>query len=283
LKETDVAPWTDYQGRIAPLKLATFVALFGPGLSIIWQWVQGDLAPKPVTEALHQTGTWAVHLLLISLAITPIRTIAHWPRLVDIRRMVGVAACLYLGVHFALYILDQKGDMLRVMSEIALRFYLTIGFVALLGIVALGITSTDGWVRRLGAVRWNKLHRTIYWLTVLAFIHAFLQSKLDVSDWVMLSGLFFAMMMWRFAKARGQTGFLPLVVIALAATLATGLVEALWYWGKTGVMASRVLAANFDPDMAVRPAQWVLIYLLLVLPLQAFGRWRGLKKRKAVA
>jgi sulfoxide reductase heme-binding subunit YedZ len=116
---------------------------------------------------------------------------------------------------------------------------------------------------------------------VLAFIHAFLQSKVDVSDWVMLSGLFFAMMMWRFAKKRAQAGFGPLIVIALAATLATGLVEALWYWGKTGVMASRVLAANFDPDMAVRPAQWVLIYLLLVLPLQAFGRWRGLKKRKA--
>ena len=276
-----MAPWTDYQGRIVPLKLATFVALFVPGLWVIWQWVQGDLAPKPVTEALHQTGTWSVHLLLISLAITPIRSIAHWPRLVDLRRMVGVAACLYLVIHFGLYIVDQKGDLLRVASEIVLRFYLTIGFVALLGIVALGITSTDGWVRRLGSVRWNKLHRTIYWLTVLAFIHAFLQSKVDVSDWVMLSGLFFAMMMWRYAKKRAQAGFWPLVVIALAATLATGLVEALWYWGKTGVMASRVLSANFDPDMAMRPAQWVLVFLLLVLPLQAFGRWRDPKRRKA--
>jgi len=133
----------------------------------------------------------------------------------------------------------------------------------------------------LGAVRWNKLHRTIYWLTVLAFIHAFLQSKIDVSDWVMLSGLFFAMMMWRFAKKRTQVGFVPLVIIALVASLATALVEALWYWGKTGVMASRVLSANFDPDMAMRPAQWVLVFLLLVLPLQAFGRWRDPKSRKA--
>ena len=269
------------RGQIVPLKLATFVALFLPGLAIIWAWVQGELAPKPVTEALHQTGTWTVHLLLISLAITPLRTITHWSRLVDIRRMVGVAASIYLAIHFALYIYDQKGDMLRVASEIALRFYLTIGFVALLGLFALGITSTDGWVKRLGGVKWNKLHRTIYWLTVLALIHAFLQSKVDVSDWVLLSGLFMAMMMWRFAKKRAAVGYGRLFVIAVVAAIATAALEALWYWGKTGVMASRVLAANFDPDMALRPAQWVLVLLLLVLPLQAFGLWRARKSRKA--
>lgn len=276
-----MTPWTDYKGQIVPLKLVTFVALFVPGFWIIWQWVQGDLAPKPVTEALHQTGTWTVHLLLMSLAITPLRTITHWTRLVDIRRMVGVAASIYLVIHFVLYIYDQKGDMLRVASEIALRIYLTIGFVALMGIFALGITSTDGWVRRLGSVKWNKLHRTIYGLTVLALIHAFLQSKVDVSDWVLLSGLFIAMMMWRFAKKRVELGFGALMVIAVVAALATACLEALWYWGKTGVMASRVLAANFDPDMALRPAQWVLILLALVLPLQAFGQWRASKSRKA--
>lgn len=276
-----MAPWTDDKGKIVLLKLVTFVALFVPGLWIVWQWVQGDLAPKPVTEALHQTGTWTVHLLLISLAITPVRTIAHWPRLVDIRRMVGVAASVYLAIHLALYILDQKGDMLRVASEIVLRFYLTIGFVALIGIFALGVTSTDGWVRRLGGVKWNKLHRMIYWLTVLALIHAFLQSKVDVSDWVLLSGLFIAMMMWRFAKKHGGVGYGRLVLIAVAASVVTAGLEALWYWGKTGVLALRVLAANFDPDMAMRPAQWVLVLLALVLPLQAFGQWRAPKSRKA--
>ena len=275
-----MAPWTDYKGRLVPLKLVTFLALFGPGLWVIWQWSQDDLGPKPITEALHQTGTWSVHILLLSLAITPLRAIAQWPRLIDIRRMVGVAACVYLVIHFGLYIYDQKGDLLRVASEIALRFYLTIGFVALLGIVALGVTSTDGWVHRLGSVRWNELHRTIYVLTVLAFIHAFLQTKVDVSDWVMLSGLFFAMMMWRFAKKRRQEGLTALLIIAALASVATAAVEALWYFGKTGVAASRVLLANFDPDMAMRPAQWVLVWLCLVLPLRAFGLWRSAKSRK---
>jgi sulfoxide reductase heme-binding subunit YedZ len=276
-----LAPWTDRKGKLEPLKLATFVALFGPGLWIVWQWVQGDLAPKPVTEALHQTGTWAVHFLLISLAITPVSTMFHWPRLFDLRRMIGVATSIYLGIHFALYILDQKGDMLRVASEIALRFYLTIGFVALIGLTALGITSTDGWVRRLGGKNWNKLHRTIYWLSVLALVHAFLQSKVDVSDWVMLSGLFIAMMMWRFAHRRKQDGFWPLLGIVAAATLATAAVEALWYWGKTGVAASRVFEANLDPDMAFRPAHWVLVTLLGILLLHQFGPWRAPKGRKA--
>ena len=120
-----MAPWTDHKGRLVPLKLATFLALFGPAFWVLWQWSQDDLGPKPVTEALHQTGTWAVYLLLGSLAVTPLRAIVYWPRLIDIRRMVGVAACLYLIGHFALYISDQKGDMLRVASEIVLRFYLT--------------------------------------------------------------------------------------------------------------------------------------------------------------
>lgn len=266
------APWTDRKGQVKPVKLATLTALFGPGLWIIWQWVQGELAPKPVTEALHQTGTWAVHFLLISLAITPLATLFHWPRLFDLRRMIGVASVLYLGIHFALYIYDQKGDMLRVASEIALRFYLTIGFVALIGLTALGMTSTDGWVRRLGGKTWNRLHRSIYWLSPLALVHAFLQSKVDVSDWVMLTGLFIAMMMWRWAHRRKQDGFWMLLAIACAATTATAAVEALWYWGKTGVAASRVFVANFDPDMALRPAHWVLVSLMGLLLLQAMGR-----------
>jgi len=278
--ETKVAPWTDHKGRLVPLKLATFLALFGPAFWVLWQWSQDDLGPKPVTEALHQTGTWAVYLLLGSLAVTPLRAIVYWPRLIDIRRMVGVAACLYLIGHFALYIYDQKGDMLRVASEIVLRFYLTIGFIGLLGIVALGVTSTDGWVHRLGSMRWSKLHRTIYWLMLLAFIHAFLQSKIDVTNWVMLSGIFFAMMMWRFASRRGQDGYAVLVVIALLACLSTALIEALWYFGKTGVVASRVLAANFDSDLAWRPSQIVLLALLVCIPLRLIGQRRMADRRK---
>lgn len=273
-------PWTDRKGRLSPLKLAVFVWLFIPGLWTAWLWSQGDLDPKPVTEALHMTGAWAVRILLLSLAITPLQFIAHWPRLIDVRRMVGVGACVYLAIHFSLYIYDQKLDLLRVASEIALRFYLTIGFVALVGVTALGVTSTDGWVRRLGSARWNSLHRSIYWLTVLCLVHAFLQSKVDVSEWVLNAGLFLAMMGWRWMRARDLKGPLALAGLAVATSIATALIEAAWYAGKTGVPWARVLAANLDPDMALRPAHWVLLILLALAPLRIIGSWRAPAPRK---
>jgi len=275
-------PWNDRKGRLSPLKLGVFIWLFIPGLWTAWQWSQGDLDPKPVTEALHQTGAWAVRILLLSLAITPLRSIAHWPRLIDVRRMVGVGALAYLAIHFSLYIYDQKLDMLRVASEIVLRFYLTIGFIALVGITALGVTSTDGWVQRMGAVNWTRLHKTIYWLMILALTHAFLQSKVDVSEPVLDTGLFLAMMGWRNLNARNLKGPLTLAGLAVASSLATALIEAAWYSLKTGVPGARVLAANLDPDMAVRPAQWVLIIVLALIPLRLIGQRRAPAPRKVM-
>ncbi len=275
-------PWNDRKGRLSPLKLGVFIWLFIPGLWTAWQWQQGDLDPKPVTEALHQTGAWALRILLFSLAISPLRTIVHWPRLIDVRRMVGVGALAYLVIHFGLYIYDQKLDLFRVASEIVLRFYLTIGFIALVGITALGVTSTDGWVQRMGSVNWNRLHRTIYWLLIFCVVHAFLQSKVDVSEPVLDTGLFFGLMGWRYLSARNMKGPLALAGIAVGASIATVLVEAAWYAGKTGVPWTRVLAANFDPDMAMRPAHWVLVMLLALVPLRMFGQRRAPAPRKVL-
>lgn len=275
-------PWNDRKGRLSPLKLVTFVALFYPGLWAAWQWRNGDLDPKPVTEALHITGAWAVRILLLSLAISPLRSIVHWPRLIDVRRMVGVGALAYLFIHFGLYIYDQKLDMLRVASEIVLRFYLTIGFIALVGITALGVTSTDGWVQRMGGVNWTRLHKTIYWLMILALMHAFLQSKVDVSEPVLDTGLFLAMMGWRVMNARNWKSPLALAGLAVAASLATAFVEAAWYAGKTGVPWARVLAANVDPDMIMRPAHWVLVVVLALVPLRMWGERRAPAPRKVM-
>jgi sulfoxide reductase heme-binding subunit YedZ len=275
-------PWNDRKGHLSVLKLGVFVALFVPGLWSAWQWWQGDLDPKPVTEALHLTGAWALRILLLSLAITPLRSIVHWPRLIDVRRMVGVGALAYLVIHFGLYIYDQKLDMVRVASEIVLRFYLTIGFVALVGIAALGVTSTDGWVQRMGALNWNRLHRTIYWLLIFSLAHAFLQSKVDVSEPVLNAGLFLALMGWRTLSKRGLRGPWALAGLASAASLATMLIEAAWYAGKTGVPWLRILAANVDPDMSVRPAQWVLIVVLALIPLRIIGQRRAPAPRKVL-
>ncbi|MDB5649559.1 MAG: sulfoxide reductase heme-binding subunit YedZ [Hyphomicrobiales bacterium] len=268
-------PWTDRKGQLAPFKLVVFVALFLPAIWVAWQGWQGDLAPKPVNEAIHQIGSWTVRLLLVSLAVTPLRSIVRWPRLVDVRRMLGVGAVAYAVLHFFLYIADQGWDLWRVASEIVLRFYLTIGFVALLGLVALGVTSTDGMVRRLGALRWNRLHRTVYLLTVLSLVHSFLQAKVDVTEPVLMTGLFLVLMGHRALHKRGYRGLLPLAGLAIACGVLTALVEAGWYAARTGVDASRVLAANLSIDIAIRPSLWVLMIALALVPLRLIGEKRA--------
>ena len=146
-------PWQDYSGRLSPLKLAVFIALFLPGLWTAFAFGMGWLQPRPFTEAIHQVGLWMLRFLFIALAITPLRQIVQWPRLILVRRMVGVAAFTYGLAHISLYLADLKFDFAKAATEIALRIYLTIGFTALLGLTALAATSTDAMVRRLGARR----------------------------------------------------------------------------------------------------------------------------------
>src|SRR5437763_717343 len=136
-------PWHERNGKFSALKLAVFLALFGPGLWTLGSYVMGHLGARPLTEIIHQTGLWALRFLLISLAITPLRRALYWPRLVLVRRMVGLAAFAYGLAHFATYIADQSFDLSMVTAEIAHRIYLSIGFSALLLLAILASTSTD--------------------------------------------------------------------------------------------------------------------------------------------
>ena len=143
------------------LRLATLVALCLPALDLAWRWYTGDLEPRAVTLATHITGDWAVVFLLVSLALTPARAVFDWSPLIHIRRRIGVAAALYATAHLLIYVLDQKWNLVGVATEIAKRFYLTIGFMALLALVALAITSTNGWQKRLKR-NWKRLHWLVY-------------------------------------------------------------------------------------------------------------------------
>ena len=122
-----------------------------------------------------------MRFLLLSLAVTPLRRIANYPKLILVRRMLGLTVLAYGVVHLGLYVVDQNFILSKVVSEIVSRFYLTIGFVALLGLTVLGITSTDGMIRRLGKA-WPRLHKSVYLIAILGLIHYYLQAKIDVSD-----------------------------------------------------------------------------------------------------
>jgi sulfoxide reductase heme-binding subunit YedZ len=257
--------------KIFWLRLVTLIGLCLPALELAWRWYNGDLEPRPVTVATHSTGDWAVIFLMLSLAMTPARALFDWMPLVQIRRRIGVAAALYAGAHFLIYVLDQKWNLGVVATEIIKRFYLTIGFVTLLMLVVLAITSTDGWQKRLRR-NWKRLHWLIYPAAFIAIVHFFIQSKVKIGEPAFTAGLFAWLMLWRLLPPRLQRGYLGLVLLGVSATLATVVFEATWYWLVNGRDPIVALLANLDPELVFRPAQKVLIASLLVIAAVALRR-----------
>ncbi len=187
-RKTGVRGWVrDPVGRFSWLKTATLALILLPALLLAVQFATGDLTARPWIQANHFTGLWGIRILLVSLMVTPARQVVDSTKVLMLRRMLGVAAACYLGAHFLFYVGDQNGNLLHVASEIVSRFYLTIGFIALAGLMALAFTSTNGWQRRLGR-GWKRLHKTVYVLTALGILHYFFQSKLDVTNATLLRG-----------------------------------------------------------------------------------------------
>jgi sulfoxide reductase heme-binding subunit YedZ len=251
-------PWRDRSGAFSPFKALVFVALFVPAAMLAVAAWEGALGPKPWQAATHDAGTWAIRLLLLSLLVTPARQVLRQARIAEVRRMVGVGCFAYAALHLGLYAGDLGFDWLKVGSEILRRVYLTIGFVALLGLAVLAGTSTDGAVRRLGGVAWRRLHRLAYPLAALALVHFTLQSKADVTEPMLMAGFFAWLMGYRaMAPEGGAPGALALAGLAVAAGLATAGLEFAWYGLATGIDPWRVLAANLDVAFGLRPALWV--------------------------
>jgi len=259
-------------GRWSSVKIAAFVAAVLPALWIAYQAATGDLGARPVTEAIHQAGEWALRFLLLTLAVTPAQRILAYPRIILARRTFGVASAAYALLHLSLYALDQHFDLFKVASEIVLRIYLLIGAVALIGLIALAATSTDAAISRLGAGRWNKLHRLVYGIACIAAVHFFMQSKVDIYEPVLMAGFLLWLLAYRAIYRRNRMVTpLNLLLLAFGAALATALGEAAIYRFTSGVDAWVVLMSHFDIDMDVRPAWWVLSAGLAVA---AVGWWR---------
>ncbi len=275
-------PWTDNAGRFSWLKLLVFVGLFMPVAWLILRGLGGDLGGRPVTELLRRCGDWTVRFLLLTLAVTPARAVWDWPRVVQLRRMLGVATGCYALAHVSLYLVQQNFNVLFVASEIVKRFYLTIGFTALCGLTVLLITSTDGWQRRLRG-GWRKLHRLIFPIALLALAHYFIQSKIDVTNAVFAAGAFVWLATWRLLPRRMQAQPLLFAALAACAALATAGIETLWYAAATGVPAMRVLEANLSLAPWPRPAVWIAIVFAAVALIGAGRRWPRRLRRAPIA
>lgn len=264
-------PWLDPRGRFSPLKTAVFVALFLPAAWTAWLYWHGDLGvARPLNEAIHEIGRWVIRLIFVALAITPLARLLAWPRLLLVRRMVGIAAFAYGLVHLSLYAADQGFDLMKVGSEIALRIYLTIGFTALLILAALAITSTDAMVRRLGRA-WPRLHRLVYAAAALAVVHHFMQAKADVDEPFVMAGLYAWLMAYRLlALGFARVPIWAAAGLSVAAAVLTAVGEAGYYWLKIGVSPARVLAADLALN-SVRPA-WVVLGIAFAVVVAAAVR-----------
>ncbi|UUX48576.1 sulfoxide reductase heme-binding subunit YedZ [Nisaea acidiphila] len=253
-------PWTDRSGRLSRLKLAVFLALLAPAIFLLADALAGTLGARPWDAAIHRAGWWTTLFLLASLAVTPLRRALRWGELMTVRRMVGVTVFFGAALHLVLYAGQEAWDLPKVASEIALRFYLTTGFVALLGLGALAATSTDGMVRRLGGRRWQRLHKLVYPVALLALVHFFLQSKSDVTEPLLFSGLFAWLMGYRIWHWRtGDPGGVGLAMLAAVAALLTSAAEIVFLSLKYPVSPWDMALAQLDFDAGIRPAWWVLL------------------------
>jgi sulfoxide reductase heme-binding subunit YedZ len=276
-----MALWHDRRGRFSPLRAATLALLVAPFLALLYFAATHDLGPRPRTEAIHEMGLWAFRFLLLTLFITPMRRIARYAPLIDVRRMIGVASFLYIALHLVLYAADQMFDLAKVVSEIVLRYYLTVGFTAWLGLAVLAFTSNDTMVRQLGGIRWRKLHWLVYPITVLGSIHYFMQSKLEVFEPTVMGGIFIWLMLYRVLHwASPRNNEFPLWVIA-ATWFGVGafvfLAEAVAFWIAFHAPVMRVLAMDFNFRAGIRPGWYVwgiglLVTLIGLLRMKPAGR-----------
>ncbi len=221
--------WRDRRGRISPLRIAALAFLLWPLALAAWNAEAIAGGARPVNDVIHRAGFWALMFVLVTLAISPLRRITRYGPLLDIRRMLGVGAFCYAALHISLYVVDQQFDLWKVASEIVKRIYLVIGFVALTGLAVLAATSTDGMVRRLGGMRWARLHQIVYVIAFLALIHYFQQTKADVSAPTLVAGLFAWLMFYRIVtrRVRGELSSAGIVVLSVVVAALTLLAQSI--------------------------------------------------------
>jgi sulfoxide reductase heme-binding subunit YedZ len=275
--------WRDRRGRLSWLRVATLALLLAPLAKALIDSNAIAHGARPINELIHRTGFWALVFLGVTLAVTPLRRIARYGHLIDARRMLGVGCFAYVAAHLALFVADQSFDLGKVAHEITHRVYLIIGGIAWIGLAALAATSTDGMVRRLGPVRWRRLHQAIYAIALLALIHYFQQTKADVTVPVFAAGLFLWLVGYRLLAWRQDTTELSTLALLGLTTVVSALVfagEAVGIAIAYDVSPMRVLGVAFDLRAGLRPGWQVLGAGLAVVVLDVVrSRWNGRRAR----
>ena len=200
------------------MKLLVFAAALVPFGHLLWRGYNGDLTADPLVEITNETGIWTLRFVVITLAITPIRKITGWNPVIRFRRMIGLFAFFYAMLHFLTYLIGDRFASLdfpdgfvawstavnllaAIWEDVAKRPYITVGFIAFVSMIPLALTSTAGWIRRLGGRNWQRLHRLIYLTGIAGVVHYWWRVKADTLHPAIYAGLVAILLGYRLALA----------------------------------------------------------------------------------
>jgi methionine sulfoxide reductase heme-binding subunit len=265
-------PWQDRQRRFSLLKAGVFALMFVPALRLLVQFIAGEFGfyPMAVGGLIFWSGIWATAVLLLALAVTPAQRIFRWGSLIDVRRMIGVAGLVYTVLHLLFYFPLRLWNFSFIGNEMLIRPTLVAATVSTIGLIALGATSLDAAIRRMGGRNWQHLHNTVYLISLLAFIH--ILARGTAPEQFLLGGMFFWLMAWRVLD-RYKQGADPraLALLAVASSAFTVLLEAVLTWSHRGYPLSETLGNNFNLDLGIA-AGWQILALGLTIALAAAAR-----------
>lgn len=192
-------------------KPVVFLACLVPLARLGWRGYTGNLGANPIEVITHSTGDWTLIFLLVTLSVTPLRKVTGQLWLIRFRRMFGLFAFFYVTLHFLTYVwLDKFFDLREMLADVAKRKFITIGFAGFMLLIPLAITSTSGWIRRLGGQRWNRLHQLIYLTAIAGVIHYYWLVKADVRQPLRYAAVLslllgYRLVKWGFLKFKTNT------------------------------------------------------------------------------
>ncbi len=187
------------------LKIPAFVLCLTPALWLAWRAFHQDLGANPIEFITHATGDWTIRFLCITLAVTPLRRLLGRPELIRFRRMLGLFAFFYGCLHFMTYLwLDKFFDFGEIARDVWKRPFITAGFTGFVAMLPLALTSTAGWIRRLGGRRWQRLHRLVYVSAAAGAVHYYWLVKSDIRKPLLYASLLAVLLGYRVVAARGR-------------------------------------------------------------------------------
>jgi sulfoxide reductase heme-binding subunit YedZ len=193
------------------IKPVIFLACLGPLARLAWKGFHGMLGANPIEVITHSTGDWTLIFLLVTLSITPLRKLTRQYWLIGLRRMFGLYAFFYGCLHLTTYVwLDKFFDVHEMVADITKRKFIMAGMTAFTLMIPLALTSTKGWIRRLGGKRWQTLHRLIYFSAMAGVIHYIWLVKADVRKPLEYGGVLGVLLGYRVVVwARSRTTSTP--------------------------------------------------------------------------